>query len=85
MIRKFWTPGLGGYLVRHPLAILTLIRAGYRLRRRHWFMKPPFLPLPGYDYWEFRMSTVMGKSAEPIEPRELVAAAKWSLLQPSKR
>ena len=75
-MNRFWAPGLGRYLLRHPLA-----RAGWRLRRRGWWRSAPFLPLPSVNYWAFRTTAVGGSSGSPLSPEAVVDAAKWSLRQ----
>jgi len=79
-MRTYWTPGLARYLLRHPSGIAPVARAGWQLRRVGWWRRPPFLPLPAPSYWEFRLTTVAGASKK-IDPREVVAAAKWSVRQ----
>ena len=79
---SYWTPGLGRYLLRHPLDAVVIARAGLRLRRKSWWRRAPFLPLPDAKYWEFRMSTVNGIDGT-LTPKDVVVAAKWSLQQPA--
>lgn len=78
---RYWSPGLGPYLLRHPSRTSTLVRAGWRLRRRDWWRHAPFLPLPDPTYWDFRMSTISGSPAERLTPQAMVDAATWSLRQ----
>ena len=33
-----------------------------RMARRGWWHRAPFLPLPGEDYWRFRLETAYGGS-----------------------
>jgi hypothetical protein len=68
------------HVVRHPGDGLTLLRAGWHLRRRQWWRYAPFLPLPDRDYWRFRLVTAEGAERLP-SPRAMVDAAKWSLAQ----
>ena len=85
MMRRFWSPGLGRYLVVHPSAALALVRAGWLLRRENWWRVSPHLPLPPASYWEFRMTTVGASSHYRPSPTALVEAARWSLEQPVGR
>ena len=80
-MKKYWTPGLGRHLFLHPADGVVVLRAGLRLRRKNWWRRAPFLPIPDAKYWEFRMSTVNGVSGE-LTPKDVVVAAKWSLQQP---
>ncbi len=77
-------PGLGAYLVRHPARGFVMARAGWRLRQRQWWRKPPFLPLPNSQYWEFRSVTAQGVETL-LTPHAMFEAAKWSLRQPVGR
>jgi hypothetical protein len=69
------------YLSRHPSQVPVVLRAGWRLRARQWWRRPPFLPLPGESYWHFRMITAAGSPAATLSAREIVKAATWSLRQ----
>jgi hypothetical protein len=72
---------LARYLVHHPLEVAVVVRAGWRLRARRWWLAAPYLPLPGESYWRFRMVTATGSTSEVLSPRDIVDAATWSLLQ----
>jgi hypothetical protein len=84
-VKKFWSPGLGAYLARHPSSGWMLARAGWRLRANGWWRRPPFMPLPDTTYWQFRMTTYGASAATPLAPAVMVDAAKWSLRQPGRR
>ena len=77
----FWIPGTASFLVRHPSRVPVLARAGWRLRRSHWWRHAPFLPLPEPRYWHFRMVTAFGTEGFQPTPEAMVAAAEWSLRQ----
>jgi hypothetical protein len=79
-VNRWWVPGLGRYLVRHPRDVVSVTRAAWRLRRDKWWRRRPWLPLPPDAYWEFRMTTVNGVDGH-LEPAEVVAAARWSVQQ----
>ncbi len=66
------------HVLGHPRDGLVLARAGWRLRRRWWWRRPPFLPLPGRGYLDFRLATAYGDEARPTA-HEMVEAARWSL------
>jgi hypothetical protein len=38
----------------------------FRLARSGWWHRRPFLPLPGEDYWRFRMETAFGGAGEGV-------------------
>jgi hypothetical protein len=69
------------HLARHPIEIPVVARAAWRLRRRAWWRRAPFLPLPGRRYWEFRLATATGSATGTTSVREAVEYAKWSDLQ----
>lgn len=72
---------LVNYLVRHPFATPTLVRAGWRLRRPGWWHHSPFLPVAPRAYWEFRVATATGDPKVAPRANEMVQAARWSLRQ----
>jgi hypothetical protein len=84
-MKRLWSPGLGRYLLRHPANVVTLARAGWRLRRDGWTRHAPFLPLPDVRYWDFRMATVNGNAGATLSPASMVDAATWALAQPVGR
>lgn len=69
------------HLARHPDEIPVVTRAAWRLRRRGWWRRAPFLPLPGRQYWQFRLATATGSATGTTSVREIVEYAKWSDLQ----
>jgi hypothetical protein len=73
------------YLSRHPSKMPVVTRAGWRLRARQWWRRPPFLPLPGESYWHFRMITATGSTSATLSAHEVVNAATWSLRQRDER
>ena len=75
--------GLVRHTLAHPSDGLALARAGWRLRRRHWWRLAPFVPIPDPRYWHFRLATALGDERRPLSAREAVAAARWALTQKS--
>lgn len=69
--------GLGRYLVTHPGDVAVVVSSAWALRRSHWWRQWPPLPIPGRDYWNFRIITAYGVNGAPT-PRDVVAAARWS-------
>jgi hypothetical protein len=49
----------------------------FRLARRGWWRRPPFVPLPDREYLRFRLETQYGDPDHPIEPRDIVAYLRW--------
>ncbi len=82
---KIGARGLVRHVLAHPGHGLVLARAGWRLRRDHWWRLSPYLPIPDPRYWHFRLITVLGDEGRSLSAREAVAAAKWALAQKSAR
>ncbi|HEX5179515.1 MAG TPA: hypothetical protein VFW04_09310 [Gemmatimonadaceae bacterium] len=63
--------------MRPPLAI-DLLRVAWRFRRRDWYRRPPFLPLPARDYVRWRMYTAYGDydAIPPVE--DVIRYARWA-------
>jgi len=69
---------LAGRSLRHPSLAGDLLRTGWRFRHRHWYRRPPFLPLPDRDYVRWRMYTAYG-SADVVPPADDVERyARWA-------
>ena len=49
----------------HPGLWWVALAALWRLSRRGWWRRPPFLPVPGDAYWRFRLVTVNGGDGFP--------------------
>jgi hypothetical protein len=66
-------------LLRHPSLWWAAFTAVGRLSRGGWWRHPPFLPLPGEAYWQFRMVTAFGGTGAeaPLETRDVVAFLRW--------
>jgi hypothetical protein len=73
------------HFVRHPGEIPVVTRAAWHLRRRGWWRRAPFLPLPGREYWLFRLATATGSVTGTTSVREVVEFAKWSDQQWTRR
>jgi hypothetical protein len=50
-----------------------------RMARRGWWRRAPFLPVPGENYWRFRLVTAYGGDgqSEPLTPSDVVAFLRW--------
>jgi hypothetical protein len=53
--------------LRHPRLIPPLLSAAWRFRSRHWYRRPPYLPLPPAEYVAWRLQTAYG-SADAVPP-----------------
>lgn len=66
-------------ILRDPALALALARVGWRFRRRRWFSRPPFLPIPDRKYLRWRMLTAYG-DPDAIPPADdVVRYAKWAV------
>ncbi|HET7584913.1 MAG TPA: hypothetical protein VFK13_08400 [Gemmatimonadaceae bacterium] len=64
--------------LRNPPLAADLVRVCWRFRRRRWFARFPFLPIPARDYVRWRMHTAYGRhdAVPPVE--DIVRYARWA-------
>jgi hypothetical protein len=61
----------------NPALAVDLLRVAWRFRRRGWYRRFPFLPLPSRDYVRWRMYTAYG-DANAVPPAEdVIRYARW--------
>ncbi|MFN8571462.1 MAG: hypothetical protein U0132_05345 [Gemmatimonadaceae bacterium] len=66
-----------GRAIVHPTLARDLLRVSWRFRARHWYRRPPFLPLPDREYVRWRMHTAYG-SQDALPPAEdVIRYARW--------
>ena len=66
-----------GRAVINPRLALDLVRAAWAFRRRRWWARAPFLPVPDGPYLRWRMYTAYG-SEDAIPPvDDLVRFVRW--------
>ena len=63
--------------VVNPRLALDLLRTAWAFRRRRWWARPPFLPLPDRDYLRWRMLTAYADEAAVPPPEDVVRFARW--------
>lgn len=69
---------LVGRSLRNPAVGASLVRVGWRFRRRDWYRRFPFLPLPARAYVRWRLHTAYGRD-DAIPPAEdVVRYARWA-------
>lgn len=56
----------------------ALLRMGWRFRRRHWWRRAPFLPLPATDYVKWRLHTAYGDEGTVPPASDIVRLARWA-------
>lgn len=64
-------------LVRPALAV-ALLRVAWRLRRRDWYRRFPFLPTPSREYVRWRMHTAYGDDDMVPPPEDVERYAYWA-------
>jgi hypothetical protein len=61
----------------NPRLAVDLLRTAWAFRRREWWRKPPFLPLPDRAYLRWRMYTAYGDEAAVPSVAEVIGFARW--------
>lgn len=61
-----------------PRLLVALFAAAWRFRRRGWWVRPPFLPLPTRAYLEWRLHTAYGDSGARPDVAELERYLRWA-------
>jgi hypothetical protein len=66
-------------VLAHPSVWWAGVSALVRLARRGWWRRPPFLPVPGEAYWDFRLVTAFGGTGEAaaLKGEDVVAYLQW--------
>jgi hypothetical protein len=60
-----------------PTLAVALVSAAWAFRRREWWRRPPFLPLPDRTYLRWRMYTAYGHE-DAVPPRDdVIRFARW--------
>ena len=61
----------------NPRLALDLLRLAWSFRARHWYRRPPFLPLPPREYTHWRMLTAYddAHAVPPVE--DVINFARW--------
>ena len=61
----------------NPRVAVDLVSLAWSMRRRHWFSRPPFLPLPPAEYIRWRMYTAYGDEAAVPPADDVLRFARW--------
>jgi len=71
------TLGLGVRAALRPRLALDLLRTVWAFRRRRWWARPPFLPVPDREYLRWRMLTAYADpdAVPPVE--DVIGFARW--------
>ncbi len=62
----------------HPPTGLALLVTGWRFRRRGWWRRAPFLPLPSTTYVAWRMHTAYGDHDAVPPADDVIRYARWA-------
>lgn len=68
--------------VLDPRAGVDLVRVAWRFRRRAWWRRPPFLPVPARTYLRWRMYTAYGDADAIPRAAEILRYARWACRSP---
>lgn len=78
--RRTWgtlTRELAGRAAINPRLAIDLLRTAWAFRRREWWRKPPFLPVPDRDYLRWRMYTAYGDDDAVPPASDVIGFARW--------
>ena len=62
-----------------PRLAADLLRVAWRFRRRGWYQRFPFLPLPATDYVQWRMYTAYGDHHAVPPASDVEKYARWAV------
>ena len=68
---------LAGRAALRPRLAADLLRVAWRFRRRRWWARAPFLPLPPRDYVRWRMHTAYGDHDAVPPAADVERYARW--------
>jgi hypothetical protein len=61
----------------NPRLGLDLLKTAWAFRRRGWWARPPFVPLPDRDYLRWRMYTAYADEAAVPPADDVIRFARW--------
>ena len=71
--------------LRRPRLWPLLLRAAWRFRRRGWYRRPPFVPLPPAAYLAWRLHTAYGDDGRVPTLDELERYLRWAVRADGRR
>jgi hypothetical protein len=78
MMPAFNFRSLVAQVLTRPRLWPKLVGAAWHFRRRDWYRRPPFLPLPSPDYLRWRMQTAFGDERAAPDVQSLEAYLTWA-------
>jgi hypothetical protein len=66
-----------GKALAEPRLAIDLLRTAWAFRRRRWWARAPFLPLPDPSYLRWRMYTAYGDEAALPPSRDVIRFVRW--------
>lgn len=70
---------LAARAVFRPSLAVALLRVAWRFRRREWWRRAPFLPLPSSEYLRWRLDTAYGDDTVVPPAEDVVRYARWAV------
>jgi hypothetical protein len=67
-----------GLALRHPSSLPALVALGWASRRRGWWRRFPFLPLPPRSYLAWRSETAWGEADAAGPDDAMVRYLRWT-------
>jgi hypothetical protein len=65
--------------VRRPSTGVALLRVAWRFRRRGWWRRAPWLPLPSMEYVRWRLHTAYGDADLVPSAGDVARYARWAV------
>lgn len=75
-----WTTAfirLTGRALLRPWVAIDLLSLAWAFRRRNWWRRAPFLPLPDQEYLEWRLHTAYGDEVVTPPVEDILRFARW--------
>ena len=66
----------------NPAVGVALARVGWRFRRRRWYARFPYLPIPAAEYLRWRMYTAYGREGAVPPADDVIRYARWATRDP---
>ncbi len=65
-------------LLRRPWLVPAALGMAWATRRRNWYRRPPFLPIPSAQYVRWRLETAYGDAGIRPPTDEIARYLAWS-------